>query len=88
VKQRAALFRQCYQRALDHKPGLGGKLIVRFRIGDDGIVVPDRTSFADGTTLHDDDVEHCVAANINRLKFPASGGVANVKYPFLFIQGH
>ena len=87
VKQRAQLFRTCYQRELDHKPGLGGKLVVRFRIGADGLVVPDRTSFVEGTTLHDDAVERCVAANINRLKFPAKGGVANVKYPFVFTQG-
>lgn len=87
VKLRAALFRACYQRELDHKPGLGGKLVVRFRIGGDGLVVPDRTSFVEGTTLHDDAVEHCVASNVNRLKFPAKGGAANVKYPFVFTQG-
>src|SRR5262245_13330487 len=73
VKQRAQLFRTCYQRELDHKPGLGGKLVVRFRIGSDGLVVPDRTGFVEGSTLRDDAVERCVASNVNRLKFPAKG---------------
>jgi hypothetical protein len=87
VKRRAPVFRTCYQRALDHKPGLGGKLVVFFRIGGDGLVVPDRTAFVAGTTLQDDEVQRCVAANINRLKFAAKGGTANVKYPFVFAQG-
>jgi hypothetical protein len=87
VKLRAPLIRTCYQRELDHKPGLGGKLVVVFRIGGDGLVVPDRTAFVAGTTLTDDAVQRCVAGNINRLKFPAKGGAANVKYPFVFAQG-
>jgi hypothetical protein len=87
VKQRAPVFRACYQRELDHKAGLGGKLVVFFRIGGDGLVVPDRTTFVAGTTLQDDAVQRCVAGNINRLKFPARGGAANVKYPFVFAQG-
>lgn len=87
VKRRSGVFRQCYQRVLDHQPGLSGKLVVRFRIGGDGVVIPGDTSFVEGSTLRQAEVEQCIAANINRLKFPARGGVANVKYPFLFLQG-
>lgn len=87
VKRRAGIFRTCYQRQLDRKPGLGGKIVMHFRIGGDGLVVPGDTASIDGTTLHDAEVERCVIANINRLKFAAKGGVANVNYPFVFVQG-
>jgi hypothetical protein len=87
VKARAGIFRACYQKELNHTPGLGGKLVVHFRIGGDGIVQPGNTSTAGGTTLHNDTVEQCVKSNVNRLKFPAKGGIANVNYPFVFTQG-
>ncbi len=87
VKARAGIFRACYQKELNHTPGLGGKLLIHFKIGGDGIVVAGSTATSGGTTLHNDAVESCVKSNINRLKFPAKGGIANVNYPFVFTQG-
>lgn len=87
VKARAGVFRACYQKELNHTPGIGGKLQIHFKIGADGTVQAGNTSTASGTTLHNDAVEQCVKANVNRLKFPAKGGVANVNYPFVFTQG-
>jgi len=88
VKARAPVFRQCYQRELNHTPGIGGKLVIHFKIGGDGAVQAASTSTATGTTLHNDAVEQCVKRSINTLlKFPAKGGVANVNYPFVFTQG-
>lgn len=87
VKARSGIFRACYQKELNHTPGIGGKLVIHFKIGGDGTVQAGNTSTAGGTTLHNDAVEQCVKSNVNRLKFPAKGGVANVNYPFVFTQG-
>ena len=85
VKSRAGVFRACYQKELNHTPGIGGKLVIRFKIGGDGVV--QTTATAAGTSLHNDAVESCVKGNVSHLKFPAKGGVANVTYPFVFSQG-
>jgi len=87
VKARAGVFRACYQKELNHTPGIGGKLIIHFKIGGDGVVQSGNTATASGSTMHNDSVEQCVKSNVNRLKFPAKGGIANVNYPFVFTQG-
>ncbi|HEY0191681.1 MAG TPA: AgmX/PglI C-terminal domain-containing protein, partial [Kofleriaceae bacterium] len=87
VKARAGVFRACYQKELNHTPGIGGKLIIHFKIGGDGVVQAGNTATSGGSTLHNDGVESCIKSNVNRLKFPAKGGVANVNYPFVFTQG-
>ena len=87
VKARAGVFRACYQKELNHTPGLGGKLVIHFKIGGDGVVQAGNTSSVSGSTLRNDAVEQCVKSNVNRLKFPAKGGIANVNYPFVFTQG-
>ncbi len=87
VKARAGIFRACYQKELNHTPGIGGKLLIHFKIGADGTVQAGNTSTAGGSTLRNDGVEQCVKSNVNRLKFPAKGGIANVNYPFVFTQG-
>jgi len=85
VKARAGIFRACYQSELNRSPGLGGKLVVHFQIGGDGIVKNSKTTGA--SSMHNAAVESCVNSNIMRLKFPAKGGLANVTYPFLFQPG-
>ena len=73
------------QAELNRNPGLGGKLIVSFQIGGDGIVKSSKIS--GGSSMRNASVEGCVKSNIMRLKFPAKGGIANVNYPFLFQPG-
>lgn len=85
VKARAGVFRACYQKELNRSPGLGGKLVVRFKIGSDGAV--QTAANAGGSTLSHDAVEQCVKSNVMRLKFPPKGAIANVTYPFVFSQG-
>ncbi len=85
VKSRAGIFRACYQAELNRSPGLGGKLVVSFQIGGDGIVKSAKVS--GGSSMRNASVESCVKSNIMRLKFPAKGGLANVNYPFLFQPG-
>ncbi len=87
VKARSGVFRACYQHELNHSPGIGGKLVVHFKIGGDGVVQSGNTSTASGSTLRNDAIEACVKRNVNGLKFPAKGGIANVNYPFVFTQG-
>jgi hypothetical protein len=85
VKARAGVFRACYQKELNRSPGLGGKLVVRFKIGSDGAV--QTAANAGGSSLSNDAVEQCVKSNVMRLKFPPKGAIANVTYPFVFSQG-
>ncbi|MEO7730553.1 MAG: AgmX/PglI C-terminal domain-containing protein [Kofleriaceae bacterium] len=87
VKARAGVFRACYQKELNHTPGIGGKLVIHFKIGGDGTVQAGSTATSGGSTMRNDTVEQCVRSNVNRLKFPAKGGIANVNYPFVFTQG-
>jgi hypothetical protein len=87
VKARAGVFRACYQKELNHTPGIGGKLVIHFKIGGDGTVQAGNTATSGGSTMRNDTVEQCVKSNVNRLKFPAKGGIANVNYPFVFTQG-
>jgi hypothetical protein len=81
------VFRACYQKELNRSPGISGKLVMRFKIGGDGLVVGDATATTSGSTLRNDAVEQCVKINVNLLKFSAKGGAANVDYPFVFAQG-
>lgn len=85
VKRSAGMFRACYQKELNRSPGIGGKIVVKFKIGADGAVIT--ASPTGGTTLANEAVKDCVARNVNRLKFPPKGAIANVTYPFLFSPG-
>jgi hypothetical protein len=70
----------CYEKALLAKPGLIGKIEVRFTIGADGKV---ESSTASG---FDPDIARCVADVIRAIEFPKpkSGGSVHVVYPFNF----
>jgi outer membrane biosynthesis protein TonB len=85
VRARAGIFRACYQKELNRAPGLSGKLVVRFAINGDGMVTS--SSIGSGGSLHNEEVESCINANVRKLKFPAKGGTSNVTYPFVFSQG-
>ncbi|HLL20923.1 MAG TPA: AgmX/PglI C-terminal domain-containing protein [Kofleriaceae bacterium] len=85
VKARSGVFRACYQKELNRSPGIGGKLVMRFKIGADGAV--QTAANAGGSSLSNDAVEQCVKSNVMRLKFPPKGAIANVTYPFVFSQG-
>ena len=83
VRSKAGLYKACYQKELNHTPGIGGRMTVHFVInGADGHVTS-----ANGGGLGNAEVESCVIRNIRTLVFPAKGGIANVNYPFVFSQG-
>lgn len=85
VKARQGVFRACYQKELNRSPGIGGKIVVKFKIGPDGSV--QSATPTGGSTLTNDAVQSCVAGNVSRLWFPPKGAIANVTYPFLFSPG-
>ena len=85
VTARQGVFRACYQKELNRSPGLGGKLVIHFVIGGDGVVKSAKSG--SGSTLHNESVEECVNSNVMRLHFPAKGGLSNVNFPFIFQPG-
>lgn len=84
VRGRASLIKACYQRELNRKRELSGKLVVNFVIAADGTVKSTRID--PSSSLRDEGVEGCVRPIITKLRFPAKGG-GIVNYPFLFSQG-
>lgn len=78
-------LRACYQHEFNRNPNLAGKLVVQFVIDGSGGVKSSRT--ASGSSLRDSEVEGCVNRTIMGLKFPAKGGISNVRYPFGFTPG-
>lgn len=86
MRRNEARFKYCYERQLQANPNLQGKLTIRFRIAPNGQVAG---VGIDSSTLEDSAVESCVSKVTRTLSFPAprGGGVVEVSYPFIFVQG-
>lgn len=71
----------CYNRRLDFKPKLGGRLILRFDIGSDGKVLGPTT---DG--IPDQPLSDCVVAETRTWLFPKPppGEILRIAYPINF----
>jgi outer membrane biosynthesis protein TonB len=71
----------CYQKRLEDRPTLKGRLVARFDIGPSGKVIGATT---DG--MNDRDLAICVVKVVRGWEFdkPASGGKLRVAYPFSF----
>ncbi|MDW8189579.1 MAG: AgmX/PglI C-terminal domain-containing protein [Pseudobdellovibrionaceae bacterium] len=76
-------IKTCYERRLQLRPGLHGKVTIVFEIGERGRVLSAR---AKKSTLPDEQVALCVSERIKEQKFPepARGTIAVVEYPFVF----
>jgi hypothetical protein len=83
IKSRAGLLRACYQKELERKPSLQGKVVVSFAIGEDGKVTGAKLA-EPATTLDDEVVTSCIVRQFQRMLFPARGAVAKVTYPLIF----
>jgi hypothetical protein len=83
VKEHEAHVRYCYEKSLQTRPGLEGKVTVRWVIAANGHV---QVASADESTLHDVDAERCLTQKVRTWVFPAprGGGVVVVNYPFVF----
>lgn len=87
IKRHRSQITYCYQRVLQHNPGLKGDIVVKFVIMKDGSV-----SKAEIKSSHWSDpnagkkVEAAVTARIQRFRFPEpkGGGIVIVNYPFSF----
>ena len=83
IRRQMEALRYCYQRELQKKPDLSGKVVVKFTISKDGTV---SSAAAKSSTLGSSAVEQCLVGRFLRMKFPEpkGGGVVVVSYPFLF----
>lgn len=76
-------YKYCYEKQLNVKRDLNGKIIVKFTISGNGSVI---AASVEETTMNDSAVENCLVGKIRRWVFPApkGGGIVVVKYPFIF----
>lgn len=83
IRQNRGGFRYCYERRLNERRGLEGKVKLEFVIGSAGRVVVAQVT---ESTLNDNAVESCLARRMQRTQFPRpkGGGTVVVRYPFLF----
>jgi hypothetical protein len=85
VRSRRNAIRACYERELQRTKGLGGKIIVRWKINAAGQVTTAKTA---STTMRNNRVEDCIVRQVQRMKFPSpkGGTVAIVNFPFIFSE--
>lgn len=86
VARHNSQVKYCYEKELQRKPDLSGKVVAAFTIGASGDVLETRVS---ETTIQDSAVEQCLMRVVTHMKFPPceGGGTAEVTYPWLFKAG-
>lgn len=72
----------CYERELEKRPTLGGRVMVQFTISASGEVV---ASVLQNSTMGNAKLENCVVQAVRRWRFPKvlGGGIFIVSYPFV-----
>ena len=86
VSRHNAQVKFCYEKELQKKPDLSGKIVAAFTIGASGDVLETRVA---ESSIGDANVEQCVMRVMSHMKFPPceGGGTAEVTYPWLFKAG-
>lgn len=86
IHQHRSQIRYCYEERLQQKPTLGGKVTVKFVIGEAGSVI---ASEIGQSTAHDAALESCITSRVRGWLFPKpkGGGKVSVSYPFVLTQG-
>lgn len=85
VRRRGAAIRACYEKSLQVRDSLQGKLSVRWTIGLDGKVM---NASATSDTLGDPATTQCVMSWVRRMQFEKpEGGLCVVQWPFVFSKG-
>ncbi len=80
AKQNAIKY--CFEKELQTKPTLSGKIMAQWNVSLDGSVM--KPSVA-STTMNDATVEGCIVRVIERMRFqPPNGGICVIQYPFVF----
>ena len=83
VSQHGAQLERCYRRGLAQSPDLGGKLVVRFKLGANGHVKQVSIVSAE-STLHDAGVEMCVTRVFRAMRFRAVNDPTWFRSPLIF----
>ena len=83
VMSRRNGIRTCYERQLNRRKNLSGKVVIRWSIKADGRVKGAKIS---SSSLGDGAAEDCIVRQFARMKFPSpgSGEIPVVKFPFIF----
>jgi len=82
INQHMQQIRACYEKALLHDPGLGGKLMIEWTIDMSGAVQSFKTK---SSSMKNPDVGECILDNLKTWRFPRpTGGTVVVSYPFVF----
>jgi hypothetical protein len=86
IMSRAPAYQNCYERQLQVKRDLSGKIVMKIKISGKGKVLLAKVA---STTMNSPQVENCIVGNIRKLSFPApkNGKMVNVSYPFRFKSG-
>jgi TonB family protein len=73
----------CYEQELNSRPGLQGRVAIKFIIAPSGEVL---NAAVDNSNMGSVKVEQCIAQAVRRWSFPApdGGGLVTVTYPFVF----
>lgn len=85
IKEHLSEFKNCYEMQLNKNPNLSGKLVLKWEIGDGGIV--GKVSPVNrGDTIREQKVAKCCMDVIKGLRFPnpPPNMVGVVQYPFVF----
>ena len=82
IRRHTNEIRFCYERGLQKRPDLFGRVLVRFLIFGDGVV---KSVAVKESTVADSEVAGCIARTIRRMTFPTpeDGGLVIVTYPFI-----
>lgn len=83
IRSKQAIIRRCYEKELRFKKGLGGRVVVRFVIGQGGKVT---SASIDNSSLDDAGVESCLKNELVTWQFPdpPANSEAEVLFPFTF----
>ncbi len=82
VSAKANAIKYCFERQLQRKPELSGKIIAQWKVGLDGKVI--NASIA-SSTMGSRAVEGCIQRVVSRMRFAKpDGGICVINYPFVF----
>ena len=86
IMSRAGAYQNCYERQLQVKRDLNGKIEMLIKISGKGAVILSKVA---GSSMNSPKVENCIRRNIKKLRFPApkNGKMVIVRYPFRFKSG-
>ena len=84
IQRNMGQIRYCYEKELQKKPDLAGKVVIRFEIAPKGNVP--NAKVHTGSTLRDAALGECITVRIRNWRFPEpkGGGKVIVTYPFVF----